>query len=254
MAFRIDDPTAATSLPTPEAAGTGGYFTEGNPSAGTPATLVRASWLNMAQEELVAAVQAAGLTLDKTNRGQLLAAIETIGRGRLQVFTGNGNFAVPTSVTTIKVRMVGGGGGGAGNGNNQSGGGGAGEYREGIFAVTPGTSYTVTVGSGGVGAAGATGNTTGGAGGTTSFGALMSAVGGSGGSNNSSPAGFAGGGGSGGAGGYLAVVGGDGEDGASSNLQRGGNGGASFFGGGCGWGPTAAVGGVGSSGVVIVEW
>jgi hypothetical protein len=35
--YRIDDATAATLLPAPEAAGTEGYFTEGNPTAGTPA-------------------------------------------------------------------------------------------------------------------------------------------------------------------------------------------------------------------------
>jgi len=64
--YRIDDPTAATSLPTPESAGTEGYFTEGNPATGTPATRVRGSWLNMLQEELRAVVVAGGLTPSKT--------------------------------------------------------------------------------------------------------------------------------------------------------------------------------------------
>jgi hypothetical protein len=76
--FRIDDATAATSLPTPEAAGTEGYWTEGNPATGVPATLERASWFNMIQEELRAVVVAAGLTPSKTTYNQVLSAIKRI--------------------------------------------------------------------------------------------------------------------------------------------------------------------------------
>ncbi|VVE30007.1 hypothetical protein PEP31012_03619 [Pandoraea eparura] len=76
--FRIDDATAATALPTPEAAGSEGYFTEGNPTAGTPATNVRGSWLNMIQEELRAIVVAGGLTPSKTTYNQVLSAIKRI--------------------------------------------------------------------------------------------------------------------------------------------------------------------------------
>jgi hypothetical protein len=75
--FRIDDPSAAVSLPTPEAANTEGYFTEGTPGV-TPATLVRASFLNMLQEELRAIVTAVGLTPSKTIYNQVLIAIRTI--------------------------------------------------------------------------------------------------------------------------------------------------------------------------------
>lgn len=85
--FRIDDPTAAVALPTPETAGAEGYFTEGSPTAGTPATNVRGSWLNMIQEELRAIVVAGGLTPAKTVYSQVLAAIRTI----IQTYTiGNG--------------------------------------------------------------------------------------------------------------------------------------------------------------------
>jgi hypothetical protein len=73
--FRIDDATAATSLPTPETAGTEGYFTEGDPVAGTPATNVRGSWLNMIQEELRALVVYGGLTPSKTVYTQVRDAI-----------------------------------------------------------------------------------------------------------------------------------------------------------------------------------
>jgi hypothetical protein len=76
--FRIDDPTAAAALPDPEAAGTEAYFTEGNPGV-TSATLVRASWLNMIQEELRAIVIAAGLTPSKTTYNQILTALRSTG-------------------------------------------------------------------------------------------------------------------------------------------------------------------------------
>lgn len=79
--FRIDHPTAATSLPPPAAAGTPGYFTEGNPATGTPATVVSADWANMVQEEIANVVVGAGLTLSKSNRGQLLSAIQSIAAG-----------------------------------------------------------------------------------------------------------------------------------------------------------------------------
>jgi hypothetical protein len=73
--YRIDDATAATSLPTPEAAGTEGYFTEGNPTAGTPATNIRGSWMNMIQEELRTVVVAGGLTPSKTTYTQVRDAV-----------------------------------------------------------------------------------------------------------------------------------------------------------------------------------
>jgi hypothetical protein len=49
-----------TTVPSP---GTEGYFTNGNPGGGIPATEVPDWWLNMVQEELRAVVVAGGLTL-----------------------------------------------------------------------------------------------------------------------------------------------------------------------------------------------
>lgn len=77
---RIDDPSAATSLPTPEAAGSPGFWTEGNPVTGVPATLERASWFNMVQEELMSVLAAAGVTPSKTTYNQLLYATQTLTR------------------------------------------------------------------------------------------------------------------------------------------------------------------------------
>ncbi len=74
--YRIDDPSASATLPTPEAALTEGYWTEGNPGTGVPATLERASWFNMVQEELRAIVVAGGATPSKTNYTQIRDAIK----------------------------------------------------------------------------------------------------------------------------------------------------------------------------------
>ncbi|OTP79501.1 hypothetical protein [Caballeronia sordidicola] len=76
--YRIDDPSASTTLPTPEAATAEGYWTEGNPGSGIPATLERASWFNMIQEELRAIVTAVGITPSKTTYNQVLTAIKTL--------------------------------------------------------------------------------------------------------------------------------------------------------------------------------
>ncbi len=92
--FRIDDPTAAVSLPTPGAAGTPGYFTEGNPLAGQGATIVTPDWANMVQEELCNLVTAAGLTLAKNTFTQIRDAVKAIVRDSLPSYaadTGSAN-------------------------------------------------------------------------------------------------------------------------------------------------------------------
>lgn len=76
--YRIDDSSAAATLPTPESAGAEGFFTEGVPGS-VPATLARASWLNMIQEELRAIVVAGGLTPLKTTYNQVLLALRSAG-------------------------------------------------------------------------------------------------------------------------------------------------------------------------------
>jgi hypothetical protein len=81
---RIDDPTATPTLPAPRPQGTPGYFTGGSPgSGGFAATVVRYEFMNALQEEVVAVVLAAGLTLDKTDNGQLLEALRRLVRFKL---------------------------------------------------------------------------------------------------------------------------------------------------------------------------
>ncbi|SFW54325.1 hypothetical protein SAMN03159376_02091 [Pseudomonas sp. NFACC09-4] len=50
-------------------------FTEGDPVSAVPATEVTGDWLNAVQEEIAAVIVSAGLTLNKANNAQLLAAI-----------------------------------------------------------------------------------------------------------------------------------------------------------------------------------
>jgi hypothetical protein len=89
--YRIDDPSAATSLPVPEVAGAEGFWTEGNPVAGVAATLERASWFNMVQEELRAIAVTGGQTPSKTSYNQILLALQAMfGAGRVgHAYTAN---------------------------------------------------------------------------------------------------------------------------------------------------------------------
>jgi hypothetical protein len=189
--YRIDDATAATSLPAPEAAGTEGYFTEGNPATGTPATKVRGSWLNMIQEELRAIVVAAGLTPSKTTYTQVRDAIKALvpanAPGRLlgapQVFTNSGTYTRNPLATLVIFEVQGGGAGTGGAPATSSGqfsgspGASSGAYAKvALTAAQIGTSQAITVGA--AGTAGAAGSSNGGNGGTTSVGSLIICPGG----------------------------------------------------------------------------
>ncbi|WP_183038672.1 hypothetical protein [Paraburkholderia tropica] len=188
--YRIDDATASTTLPTPETAGTEGYFSEGNPVTGTPATKVRGSWMNMIQEELRAIVVAAGLTPSKTTYNQVLSAIKALvpanAPGRLlnvQPFATSGTYTPTAGVGTVIMEVQGAGGGSGGAPATGAGGfSGSPGAPSGTYAMVKltaaqiGASQSVTIGSGGT--AGPTGAGTGGTGGTTSVGSLVSCPGG----------------------------------------------------------------------------
>jgi len=113
----------------------------------------------------------------------------------------NTSWTAPTGVTAIEVLVVAGGGGGSSGG---SGGGGAGGliYNS-SYPVTPGTSYTITVGSGGSGGGSSGGRGTSGS--NSVFASLTAIGGGAGGStysgSNNGDTGGSGGGGGGGSGG-----------------------------------------------------
>lgn len=174
---RIDVPSAATSLPAPSAYGTPGYFQEGNPLTGVDATIVDEDWTNAVQEELVAIVLAAGIALDKTNRGQVLAAIRsligTIPHG-LQTISATGWFTVPAAVIEVEIWAGGSGSWASLSGTSGGGGSGGGYSRKRISGLTVGASIAVTIGNGGT--AGTTG-TPPTASGASSFGSYCSATG-----------------------------------------------------------------------------
>lgn len=73
--YQIDNSTASATRPASTSAGTGGFFTDGNPATGQAPTVVPAEFLNMLMMELVNLVQGAGLSLDKTNSSQVQSAI-----------------------------------------------------------------------------------------------------------------------------------------------------------------------------------
>ncbi len=155
------------------------FFRDKNLGTNTAGTTLAALWFNGAQEEILTAIEEAGLVPSSADNTQLMQALrQLLGKGR-QVFTASGTFTPGTRVTRVKVRVWGAGGGGGGGNTTGAGGGAAGGgYTEGLFTVTPGVGTTVTVGTGGT--AGAV-NGNGGNGGTSSFGALCSATGGLGG-------------------------------------------------------------------------
>lgn len=70
---RIDGPGA---LP-------GGLFTDGDPTLGTPSTIVTEDWANAVQGELVNAILGAGIALSKPDNTQLLQAIQRLAELRL---------------------------------------------------------------------------------------------------------------------------------------------------------------------------
>lgn len=124
--------------------------------------------------------------------------------GTTQTITATGTWTVPTGWRKVKVFCVGGGGGG-GAGNYAGGGGGGYTATSAEKTVTPGTSYTATIGAGGTGS-----TADGGRGGTTSLGSLCSASGGYGGTHAAQSDGYVNSGGNGGSGGGAMSPAGDG--------------------------------------------
>ncbi|MDA5499821.1 phage tail protein, partial [Yersinia aleksiciae] len=71
---RIDTPSAQIDK---FGAGKNG-FTRGNPQTGVPATALDDDYFDSVQEELAGIVEAAGFILDKSNRAQVLEAIQQL--------------------------------------------------------------------------------------------------------------------------------------------------------------------------------
>jgi hypothetical protein len=170
-----------------------------------------------------------GLTATPTN-GQL-----DIGNGsgftRTTLTAGSGikvtNAAGSITITntqapfTANYLVVAGGGGSSGGQGEPSGGGGAGGVISASATLTPGTTYTVTVGAGGAGASG--GSTQGNSGSNSQFGSFTAAIGGGAGATAKVLGAASGGSGGGGSG--WAASGGSGVNGASGTSGQGNAGG-----------------------------
>lgn len=131
-----------------------------------------------------------------------------------KTFTSSGSFTVPKGITSITIETWGGGGAGGGVGaifsSKGGGGGGGGGYNKvSNYGVTPGNTYTITVGAGGNASWGGDG----GSGGDSYFGSSVClASGGEGGKANN---------GAGGTGGNGLYNGGNGKNGTSGNAGGG---------------------------------
>lgn len=269
---RIDVPSASPTLPAPAAAGSPGYWTSGDPVAGTAPTILDQDFFNAVQEELYGIVLAAGITPAKANRAQVLQAIGVLTAGTYadKTTAGTDTLTVPTWARHAEVQMLGAGGGGGGSAAGFSGGGGgAGGYSFGIVSVTPGAVLTRTIGAGGTGAGGGGTASAGGSTSLTGFGSASGGGGGTGGTTTSA----GGAGGTANNAGVRNFTGGTGGDGNSSNQAvQGGNGAAGPFGGegrtgagagvkgqaagaggGGAWNSNGA-GGAGADGAVLIRW
>lgn len=151
-------------------------------------------------------------------------------------FTTSGSWICPRGVTSINVEAWGGGGGGAStpNTNNANGGGGGGGAyaKRSNVTVVPGTSYTITVGSGGAASVNGTSSTA-----TFASGVTIAAAGGSTGGTSTSVNATAGNGG------LVAASQGD-----VGYIYAGGNGGTGTYLGGNAGNGGGGGGGAGSTG------
>lgn len=136
--------------------------------------------------------------------------------------------------------VAGGGGGGA-----TGGGGGGGGFQANTTTLTPGISYTITVGAGGAGNTGSSPGGTGANGGSSGISSIFTSIGGGGGGNSATNG--ASGGSGGGGGGINGSIAGTGGTGTSGQGYAGGNATTSPLYGSGGGGGASGVGGNGGN-------
>lgn len=73
--FQIDNDTSSQNMPAPTAAGIPGFFVDGNPAKGIPATILPAEFMNMLMMEYINVVKSAGLKPSKADYTQLAQAL-----------------------------------------------------------------------------------------------------------------------------------------------------------------------------------
>lgn len=74
---KIDSDRSTTQQPpiNPQGAASPGWFQDGDPTTGSLGTVISADWLNTVQAELLNAIEASGMVLDKTKTDQLKDSI-----------------------------------------------------------------------------------------------------------------------------------------------------------------------------------
>lgn len=164
--YRLANGTQVAALPAPAAdSGTPGYATWGVVGGQDP-SIIDPDMFNIHQEELISIVTAGGITPDKTNNAQVLAALRVLfaplsalalASSPLSPVNASTTVVVPAGVTRVYLRGIGSGAGATGcsattTSQTFSGaGGGSGGIMEGIYTVTPGDHLVFTIGSGGAG-------------------------------------------------------------------------------------------------------
>jgi hypothetical protein len=118
-----------------------------------------------------------------TSNGSAWVSQAIGGTSNLQIvfFASSTTWTAPAGVTKVRATVIGGGGGGAfySPSADQTGAGGPGGVETGYYTVTPGSSYSITVGAGGTSITGY--DVTAGSGGTSSFASFLTCTGGGGG-------------------------------------------------------------------------
>ncbi|KEY42711.1 hypothetical protein [Pantoea agglomerans] len=164
-------------------------FTGGNPQTGELPTALNADFFDSVQEEIAAVIEAAGLALTKSNRAQLLAAMNTlVGPGRLinvQIFKSSAPYKKTPGTKNVisEVQAAGGSGGNTGYSGSSTvslaTGGSAGGYAKSKLSADQVDGQMITVGTGGKAKVG--NPVSGNVGGDSSIGSLVVCKGGSGG-------------------------------------------------------------------------
>ncbi|WP_321810062.1 hypothetical protein [Burkholderia sp. BCC1985] len=76
--YQYDDPTTAAAMPAISAAGTPGFFTDGDPQTSEPRTVLRSEFMNTVMMEMLNVLSAGDVSPDKTKQNQLALAIENM--------------------------------------------------------------------------------------------------------------------------------------------------------------------------------
>jgi hypothetical protein len=100
---RIDAEGAVVTEPTFAAAGEiVGFWSDGDVEEGQPPTVLDQDWHNAIQEEIVAPILAAGLTLTKGTNTQLLAAIKILASAKI---TGTGPWVITFPDSSLVIQL-----------------------------------------------------------------------------------------------------------------------------------------------------